>query len=326
MAKISKGEVFLIVAVISLVTLLTYDIWSPYFIKPPAPKAPTPWVGSLQLVVYTQTATTPRTTISITPQWYRYVADSWFNVGSGNMTVNLQVQDQGILYMVLESTSCYIDDELVKQANSAFLVPGEEVQYIDVDNDGYLEHVFKLKFTEENLGATIGQATTPQAGIYAYGWIYDSGIAFNSPANQTGIGTSPTDVYINWKLSWSAQNRAIKVYQLYIVTNATTEDEIKVTQISSVLGTFSGTAIQWQETQQRWWVSQTALGVTQEDEPHALFIQYPREQNPDFAYFNVKVHCDFVSASTCYSLTIYLKIVTPSGGTSTISSTVTLTS
>jgi len=191
---------------------------------------------------------------------------------------------------------------LVQSANPDYIVG---VSYEDVNGDGYPDHVFRLSFTTANVKAPAG--VTPKIALFTYGIPLDSAIDFNSPADITGIGTAPKDVYVNWKLVWSAVDKGIKAIELYIYTNVTDETEIQLVQLASVFGTFDRTRITFEGVNKRWVIR---IPVEVKDEPRALLLKYPEGANPDFAYFTAKFRLTF-STSNKIESKIFMRIIKP---------------
>ena len=315
MAWYEKPSTFL--AVVAIAALLVFAVV--YYAQlavtpPPAPEVIEPYVGQVSAYVYTQSSFKPETLTGITAKWYRMIDTTYSYMGSGNMTLQLTKQDNGVVVIVPESSTAYIDDQLVLDG---LAWASATLSYADVDNDGYLEHAFKMTLTEENIFAPTGQ--TPVMNVFIYGVPYDSSISLNSPSDVSGIGTGLKTVYVTWKLVWSDTDKGVKIGKIEIATNAT-DSQLKVIQLSSVLGTYSSDAMSFSTSDKTWTVD---IGVTKVLEPYGILLKYAEGDNPDFAYFTFKFETNF-STEDAFYVTLKITIIEPDGSKTTLTDTVNL--
>jgi len=300
-----RKHLIIAILLICLIGIITV----PRFLYVPVPPKVEgePYIGPISVTAYTRDSLTGGGA-TITPEFYRLVDGEYEKIISGNATINLLTGDKGTIYLVLESSSYYIDDSRVKDANKEYV---RSVTYADADNDGYLEHIFKMYFTDEKgyrgyITAPAG--ATPSLVLYCYGINCDTGIDFNSPSDVSGIGTAPTHSYVTWKFVWSAADRGVKLVKLYVATNATSEDEIKLVQVDSVLGAFGVDKITWESANQRWVVDITVKEAT---EPYGKLLYYKTGENPDEEYFTCKFWTAFGATTNAFTVTITAEAIKP---------------
>jgi len=318
-----KRRDWIIVGLIGLILLvLFYPQIQEAIVAPPPPEVEVvpPYSGPIKFTIYTRNSFKTASQLSLTCEWYRKTETGWFNIGSGNMTITLMPADEGVIYLRVYSSSNYVDDNLILGANSYYI---KAVEYEDANGDGYLDHMFRLFLTEENVKAP--QGVTPEISLIMYGMPLDGTAAFNSPSNILSIGTSPVDKYVNWKIVFSGDNKAIKAIELYIATNASDTTEINVVQVASVFGTFGADRITWEAVNKRWYIY-LEEGRILSKEPEGKLLAYKSGMNPDFAYFTVKIHCTFASTGTAYYVTITMRIIKPDNSIRTITDKVELKS
>jgi len=261
--------------------------------RPEQPTVARPYSGPVDLTVYTSNSFNVTERISLTVYWYKYRMGVYQYIGTGNTSITLEEADHGTLYMVVKGGSDYYVDDAKIMANTYV----NTITYVDIDEDGYKEHVFEV-FLPYTIKPDVD--VVPEVSFSVYGIPVDDSITLNSPSDITVSGVG--EEYINWKLIWSDRNLAIKIAYIYITTNATDTSEIDVRRVDSVIGTF---APEWNEAQQRWYV----YGTSNIEEVDAKLVAYKRGMNPDFAYFTVILK--YRNLSAAYSLTIHIRIVLP---------------
>jgi len=286
---------------------------------PPPPIRPEEFTGKLELSVKTRSVFEPETTLAITPRWYRELPTGVYEyLETGNVTLTLEAPDKGILYLHVSSSANYIDDLATLEANKFYLDPDEPLLYIDINEDGYLDHVYKFFFNVENVKKEAG--VTPLVTVRIYGIPYDTAIAWNTPSDLSGIGTAPTTVYVHWRLVWGGENRGIKILRLGVETNATDETEIKLAELRSIIGRFYWRKQIEELENKRWDIN---LALKEEYEPYAILVKYEEGMDPQFAYFSAVFEMNF-ETSTAFSVKIVADIIKPDGTIATISDEVIL--
>jgi hypothetical protein len=312
-------EVFLAVVAICVILLTASSLGVfqqlQQYVAPPKPKPVEPFVGNVKLTWYCYNSF-DGSQKAATIEYYRERAGAYSKIGAGNITIYMTPEDRGVLYAKISSSGAYVDDNKIVEA-SAGLIP--TVTYIDIDNDGYLDHVFKLYLTKQRVPVPEGQ--TPEVVLLAYSMPRDTAIALNTPADLTGIGISPVDKYINWKLVFSSTNKAIKIVDVEVAVNSTAADtDIELKQLATFFGTFSEDKIEWQSANQRWLID---LGLPAKTEPNGILAAYKEGINPDFAYITAKFRCHFDGVGTdAYEVTLKVTYITETGTKGTISDTV----
>jgi len=317
---ISRRDVAIIFIVVGLLVVALYPqlyqlvTKQPYGVPTPTP-TPTPtlaeaYVGPVKFVCYTRNAFKTENALALTPSWYRKTETGWFSIGSGNMTVTLQTGDKGVLYLMPYAAANYVKDSLVKEANKEYITG---VEYVDIDDDGYLEHMFKMVLTKDNVKSPAG--TTPELSLIAYGIPFDSTLKWNTPSNITSIGTAPVDKYINWKMVWSAVDKGAKVLRLKFVTNATDNDEIDLVLLDSVLAKYGSDKIDWEGVNKQWVID---LDLEEESEAYAKLLEYKEGMNDAFAYFTAKIHCTFSTTNKCYYIDVTAISIKPDNSLYTV--------
>jgi len=285
-----------------LTTYLQTGVW------PWQPVPEEPYVGPIAATVYLQDALA-KVSASGSVRWYAKRGGSWLFLGSGNMTINLETQDGGMIYMVPESSAYYIDDS--KTISGSGYV--QSVSYEDIDNDGIDEHIFALKFTRTNVQAP--QGVTPSVSISVFMVKYDSGISLNSPSDQTGVGTGTKDVYINWKLIFSEVNTGVKIMKIELYVNDSGAFDVVTVDVNTWAKSFGTAEITEDRTGLRWII----FSVTTESD--MIFAQYAQGMNPDFAYITVHLKTTFTGGEK-YAFTLEVTIYKPDGTKATISDVV----
>jgi len=279
----------LVIGIVLIVAFYAIPYIIPLFVPPAPPPPPEDYVGSISFTIYSRDSfitTNPR---DVDLVLYRKVGEEYIGVLTGNGTASLTVDDKGRLYLALEDDANYVDVEMTKAGLGGYL---EKTEFLDIDVDGYLEVVYTLHFTEENVKAPTG--VTPSVNLVLYSFACDTALKFNSPSDITGIGTAPKDVWVNYQWIWGGSNRGIKVLRFYVYTNVTSEDEIRLVRVESVLGIFDRAKITFEGINKRWVIE---LPIVEANLWRALEVKYKEGMNPNFAYFNLLFRVDFDTSS-----------------------------
>jgi len=279
----------LVVGIVLILAFYAIPYIIPLFVPPAPPAPPKDYVGSISFTIYERDSfitTNPR---DVDLVLYRKVGEEYIGILTGNGTASLTVDDRGRLYLSVEDSANYVDVEMTKTGLGGYY---ETHTFFDIDRDGYLEAVYTLHFTEENVRAPTG--VTPSVNLVLYAFQCDTALKFNSPSDVTGIGTAPKDVWVNYKWVWGGVNRGIKLLRFYVYTNVTSEDEIRLVKVESVLGVFDRAKITFEGINKRWVIE---LPVTELDLWHALQVKYREGMSPDFAFWNLLFRVDFATSS-----------------------------
>ena len=254
--------------------------------------------------------------------------------GTSDITGEVTAQDNGVLYLSVDhvATTIYYIDDAKSDSASTYLTA---LPPTDVDQDGTLEHYFKVdlsSLTPLQAGET---QKTITLNLYAIDYDNPSGITSSTNGTSASLsGSSYIDVYSTGYLAGIDAGDGFKITKVILNTGTTGDNEtyyedakVKDLWISLTYG--YGKTYTWSSYDYAYSGAGVAtrftfnIGVTDtSQEVYGKNVIY--EQNCGSTFATVTVHikgANFASTAS-WEPTIYIYYIDPAGTTSSISATI----
>ena len=338
--KLKTSKVVVWAAAATLTVLVISAIFWPYimtfwnatFGPGPGPKEKFIYSGSLKinLPVYNSYDDSTYKTSNATVKIFHADKTTLFASTSTSAAVTGEIlpEDNGILYMVLDSesdTTEYVYSTRIKSANSYVT---EEFQW-DYDSDGIIEYGYKLDFT--SLTPLAAGESQKEVTLNQYYWLYDAPAATaTSTINATSAsldGGSYLTLSSEGYLTGVAQGYGFKIVKVELTFpnagNATYYDTGKVKNVQISLGYGTGKVWTWTQFQSRGTgdLYLTAnIGVTDiTQEYYGKLAMYERNAGATVFSYRVQIQGANFASTASWKPTLVITYINPAGTPGTVS-------
>jgi len=247
--------------------------------------------------------------------------------GTDEISGQVLPEDEGILYVSVdhEATTIYYVLDAQSESATGFLTA---LTPRDVDDDGVLEHYYKLDLTW--LTPLEAGETQKEITINFYALDADvTGLDIVSQLNATSSdfsGSSYVDAIAEGYISGVSEGDGFKIVRVELtMPNAANESYVEDGKVKNVwvqLGDYKWTVLQWQPGQDRYLVWE-ATDVTQEVYGKVLF--YERGAGTTWCKYIVHIQGANFGAGASWVPTLKITYIDPSGTIGTISQVISFT-
>ena len=349
-SKLTSHKVALYAIIASICFILVFALVYPFIqtaivpawnrilgIQEPAPGVPPGFIyfGNLQVNipmydVYDDSVVTP--TNIVCKLWHADEATLFGSKttpdGDDDISGQVLTEDAGILYLSVdhEATVIYYTDDAESDGATGYLTA---LSPKDVDDDGVLEHYFKLDVT--SLAPLDAGETQREITLNLYAMQTDvtglNIVSITNPSSADLSGATYLDLYATAYVDAVTQGDGFKLVRVELTmpdaANETYVEDGKVKSVWMQVGDYKWTVLSWQPGQDRFLVWE-ATDVTQE--VYGKPILYDKNMGTtDVAKCTVHIKGANFAANATWNPTIKLTFINPAGTISTDTLAITFT-
>ena len=148
-----------------------------------------------------------------------YGTASLVNVASGTTATEIPVYNN-IIFINIDTGTAHFPDVSQIMQNNQFLT---DFAWLPVSSANVPELVVEADLSKVG-SPNLNVDPSISAKLLVAGIPEDTGASMSSPADQTGIGTTQTDVYINWEITGLSASEGFSIARMWLTSNQTASE------------------------------------------------------------------------------------------------------